>query len=88
MEFIVYAHGRRLRSNWVRHGSTTISYPQSSLTFMHERYLHRSSAYAKSAVGIDVRVHKLFAYRVVSTVSTDIVSSHTKDCRISYGITR
>ena len=41
--------------------------------------LHRSFAYAKSAVGIDVlSVHKLFAYSVVSTVSTDIVSSHTK----------
>ena len=48
-------------------------------------YLHRCReqsfaicAYAMSAVGIDaVRDHKLFAYRVVSTVSTDIVSSHT-----------
>ena len=39
-------------------------------------------AYAMSAVGIDiVSVHKLYAYRVVSTVSTDIVSSHTKYCR-------
>ena len=58
---IVYAHGRRLCSNWVRHGSTTISYPQCSLTFMRERYLHRSFAYAKSAVGIDVMsVQKLF----------------------------
>ena len=79
----------RLCSNWVRHGSTTISYAQCSLTFMRERYLHRSFAYAKSAVGIDVMsVHKLFAYRVVSTVSTDIVSSHTKYCRMAYGITR
>ena len=51
---IVYAHGRRLCRNWVRHGSKTISYPQCSLTFMRERYLHRSFAYAKSAVGIDV----------------------------------
>ena len=51
---IVYAHGRRLCSNLVRNGSTTISYPQCSLTFMRERYLHRSFAYAKSAVGIDV----------------------------------
>ena len=79
---IVYAHGRRLCStcNWVRHGSTTISYPQCSLTFMCERYLRRSFAYAKSAVGIDVvSVHKLFAIRVMSTVSTDIVSSHTVD---------
>ena len=85
---IVYAHGRRLCSDWVRHGSTTISYPQCSLTFMRERYLH-IFAYVKSAVGIDVvSVHKLFAYRVVSTVSTDIVSSHTKTCRIAYGITR
>ena len=42
-----------------------------------------------SAVGIYVMsVHKLFAYRVVSTVSTNIVSSHTKYCRIAYGITR
>ena len=71
---IVYAHGRRLCSNWIRHRSTTISYPQCSLTFMRERYLHRSFAYAKSAVGIDVvSVHKLFAYRVVSTVNTDIL---------------
>ena len=44
---------------------------------------------AKSAVGIDVvSTHKLFAYRVVSTVNTDIVSSHTKYCSIAYGITR
>ena len=42
-----------------------------------------------SAVGIDVvSVRMLFAYRVVSTVSTDIVSKHTKYCRIAYGITR
>ena len=93
---IVYAHGRRLCSNWFRYGSTTISYPQCSLTFLRERCLHscreQSSAiraYAMSAVGIDVvSVHKLFAYRVVSTVSTDIVSSHTKYHRIAYGITR
>ena len=46
-------------------------------------------AYAMSAVGIDVvSVYKLYAYRVVSTVSTDIVSSHAKYCRIAYGITR
>ena len=51
---------------------------------MRERYLHRCHeqsfairAYTMSAVSMDVvRVHKLFAYRVVSTVSTDIVSSH------------
>ena len=57
-----------------------------SLTFMHGRYLYRCReqsfairAYAMSAVGIDVvSVPKLFAHRVVSTVSTDIVSSHTK----------
>ena len=86
---VVYAHGRRLCSNRVRHGSTTISYPQCSLASMRERCLHRSFAYTKSAVGIDVvSVHKLFAYRVVSTVSTDVVSSHTKYCRISYDITR
>ena len=89
MDSVVYAHGRRLCGNLVRHGGTTISYPQCSLTFMRERCLHRSFAYAKSAVGIDVvSVHKLFAYRVVSTVSTDIVSSHTKCCRIAYVITR
>ena len=56
---------------------------------MHERYLHRSFAYAKNAVGIDVvSAHKLFAYRVVSTVSIDIVSSDTKFCRIAYGISQ
>ena len=46
--------------------STAISYPQCSLTLMHERYLHRCReqsfavrAYAMSAVGIDVvSVHK------------------------------
>ena len=54
---IVYTHGHRLCTNWVRHGSTTISYPLCSLTFMRERYLHRSFAYAKSAVGIDVVMH-------------------------------
>ena len=67
-----------------------------SLTFMCERYLRRCReqsfairAYAMRAVGIDVvSVHKLFAYRVVSTVSTDIVSSHMKYCRIADGITR
>ena len=93
---IVYAHGRRLCSNWFWHGSTTISYPQCSLTFMRERYLHRCRkqsfairAYAMSAVDIDVvSVHTLFAYRVVSIASSDIVSSHTKYCRIAYGITR
>ena len=88
-DLIVYAHGRRLCSNWVRHGSTTIGYQQCNLNFMRERYLHRSFAYAKSAVSIDVvSVHKLLAYRVMSTVSTDIVSSHKKYCRIAYGITR
>ena len=72
----VYAHGRRLCSDRFRHGSTTISYPQCSLTFLRERYLHRCEqsfairAYGMSAVGIDV------------------VSSHTKYCRIAYGITR
>ena len=73
-----------------------LSYPQCKLTFMRERYLHRCReqsfairAYAMSADCIDVvSVHKLFAYRVVSTVSTDIVYSHTKYCRIAYGITR
>ena len=93
-QIIVY--GRRLCSNWFRHGSTTISYPQCSLTFLRERYLHRCReqsfairAYAMSTVGIDVvSFHKLFAYRVVSNVSTDIVNSHTKYCRIAYGITR
>ena len=93
---IVYAHGRRLCSNLVRHGSITISYPQCSLTFMREPYLHSCHeqsfairADAISAVGINVvRVHKLFAYRALSTVGTDIVSSHTKYCRIAYGITK
>ena len=76
-KIIVYAHGRRLCSNRFRHGSTTISYPQFSLTFLRECYLHRCRgqsfairAYAMSAIGIDV------------------VSSHTEYCRIAYGITR
>ena len=58
---VVYAHGHRLCSNRFHHGSTTISYPQWSLTFLRERYLHRCReqslairAYAMSAVGIDV----------------------------------
>ena len=93
---IVYAHGRKLCSNWFRHGSTNICYPQCSLTFMRERYLHiyreqsfAIRAYTMSAVGIYVvSVHKLFPYRVVSTVRTDIVSSLTEYCRSAYGITR
>ena len=88
---IVYAHGRRLCSNWFRHRFTAISYPQCSLTFIRERYLYRYReqsfairAYAMSAVGIDVvSIHKLFAYRFVNAVSTDIVSSHTKYCTIA-----
>ena len=63
---------------------------------MRERSWHRCReqsfairAYAMSTVDIDVlSVNKLFAYRVVSPVSTDIVRSHTKLCRIAYGITR
>ena len=63
---------------------------------MCERYLHRCReqslairAYDMSAVGIDVvNVHKLFAYRVVSTVRIDVVSGHMKCCRIAYSITR
>ena len=54
-------HGRRLYRNGFRHGSTTISYPQCSLTFMLEGYLHRCReqsfairAYAMNAIGIDV----------------------------------
>ena len=69
---IVYAHGRRLCSNRFRHGSTAISYPQCSLTFLRERCLHRCGeqsfaihTYAMRAVGIDV------------------VGSHTKYCRIA-----
>ena len=88
--FIVYAMGVDYVVIGFDMEVQTISYPQCSLTFIRERYLlHRSFAYAKSAVGIDVvSVHKLFTYRVVNTVSTDIVSSHTKYCRIAYGITR
>ena len=57
---------------------------------MRQRYLHRCReqsfairANAMSADGIEVvGADKLFAYKVVSTVSTDIVSSHSKYCRI------
>ena len=66
-----------------------MSYPQCSLTFMRERYLHRCReqsfairAYDMSAVGIDVvSVHKLIAYRVMSTFCIDVVSGHMKYCR-------
>ena len=96
LSFYCLHHGRRLCSNCFGHGSTAISYPQCSLTFMRERCLHRcheqlfaTRAYAKSAIGIDVVSDiKLFAYRVVSTVRIDVVSSHMKYCRIAYGITR
>ena len=60
-QVIVYAHGHRLCSNRFPHGSTTISYPKCSLTFMREPYLHRCREqsfairpYTISAVGIDV----------------------------------
>ena len=67
--FIVYAHGRKLCSYCFWHGSTAISYPQCSLTFMREHSSHRCHeqsfairSYAMSADGIDVVwVHKLFA---------------------------
>ena len=63
---------------------------------MHERQLHRCReqsfairVYDMNAVGIDVvNVHKLFAYRVMSTVRINVVSGHMKYCRIAYGITR
>ena len=53
---------------------------------MRDRYLHRYReqsfairAYDMSAVGIDdVSVHKLFAYRFISTVRIDVVSGHMK----------
>ena len=56
---------------------------------MRERYLHRCReqsfvirAYDMSAVGIDVvSVHKLFAYRFISTVRKDAVGGHIKYCR-------
>ena len=68
---------RRLCSNWFRHGSTTISYPQCSLTFLRERYLHRCR-------------EQSFAIRAyaMGAVVIDVVSSHTKYSRITYGITR
>ena len=77
-------------------GSTAFSYPQCSLIFLREHYLHRCReqsitirAYAISAVGIDVvGVHKLFAYRVVIAVRIDVVSSHMQYCRIPVCITR
>ena len=76
ISLVVYAHGRRLCSNRFRHGSTVISYPQCSLTFVRVRYLHicreqsfAVRAYAMSAVGIDVvsdpkgREHSYHRYR-------------------------
>ena len=63
---------------------------------MCESYLHRCReqsfairAYAMSPVGIGVvSVHRPFAQGVVSTVRTDVVSSHMKYCGIAYSITR
>ena len=56
---------------------------------MRERYKHRCReqsfaicAYDMSAVGIDViSVHKLFAYRFMSTVRIDVLSGQMKYCR-------
>ena len=75
--FVVYARGRRLCSNWFGHGSATISNPQCSLTFLRKHYLHRCH-------------EQSFAIRayVMSAVGIDVVSSHTKYCRIAYGFTR
>ena len=53
ISIIDYAHGGRLCSNWFLHGSTTISYPQCSLTFM----LYVESAICRNVVNR----HKLFA---------------------------
>ena len=51
----------KIGSNWFRHGSTAIIYPQCSLTILRERYLHECREqsfaireYAMSAVGIVV----------------------------------
>ena len=67
-----YVHGRRLCRNRFRHGSTIISYPQCSLTFLHERYLHKCR-------------EQSFAIRAyaMSAVCIDVVSRHTKCCRIA-----
>ena len=56
---------------------------------MHVRYFHKGReqsfairAYDMSAVGIDVvNVHKLFAYRFMSTVRIDVLNDHMKYCR-------
>ena len=61
----------------VRHGNTTISYPQCSLTFLHERYLYRCREQS-----LAIRAHAM------SAVGIDVVSSHMKYCRITYGIIR
>ena len=63
---------------------------------MREHYLLRCRkqsfairAHVMSAVSIAVvGVQKLFAYRVVSTVRIDVVSSHMKYFRTAYGIAR
>ena len=92
--------GCKLCSNWVWHGSTDISYPQCSLTFVlcsrirRERYLHRcreqSSAiriYTMSAIGLDVvSCHKFFTYIVGS--HNEILQNHVWYHKIAVCIAR
>ena len=90
---IVYAHGPRYSYCFdmevqplVTHNAAWPLYVSAILHRCREQSF-AIPACAISAVGIDiVSVHKLFEYRVVSAVCTDIVSSHTKYCRIAYGI--
>ena len=65
-------------SRLFRRGPVEYNYPpQCSLTFLLERFLHRCR-------------EQSFAIRAyaMSAVGIDVVSSHTKYCRIAYGITR
>ena len=80
---IVYAHGRSPCSNWVRHGSTIISYLQCSLAFLCERCLHRCReqsfairAYTMSAVGKDV-----VSVVVVVVLLFYVLGKHLMSCR-------
>ena len=87
---IVYAHGRRLCSNWFRHWSTTISYPQCSLTFLRERYLHRCReqpfaiwAYAMSAVGVSISCSHTGSWALLAQISWADIRNSTESHMVS-----
>ena len=53
---------RRQCSNWFQHGSTTISYPQCSLTFLRERYLHRCREQSFAILVLSYMTYKILGH--------------------------